>query len=87
MASRVLHEPRLDTILMVEKALIDLEDYPTKMELWKLLPRRVQYQTYKRILEYLEATGRIVYDGRRIVYTGVVNEKLLNLIKSSVRVR
>ena len=87
MAYRVLHEPRLDTILMVEKALIDSEDYPTRTELWRRLPRRIQYQTFKRILDYLEATGRIVYDGRRIIYTGVANPKLLTLIETAKRIR
>lgn len=29
----VLHEPQLDTVLMVEKAILDADDYPTRMEL------------------------------------------------------
>jgi hypothetical protein len=52
----VLHEPQLNTVLMVEKAILDAEDYPTRTELWKNLPRKVQYQTFKRILEYLRMT-------------------------------
>jgi len=57
----VLHEPQLDTILMIEKAIMDAEDYPTRMQLWRSLPRKVQYQTFKRALDYLEASGKIVY--------------------------
>jgi hypothetical protein len=50
--SKVLHEPQLDTILMVEKTILDSDDYPTRMELWRRLPRKVQYQTFGRILDY-----------------------------------
>ena len=84
---KVLHEPQLDTIMMVEKAILDAEDYPTRLELWKSLPRKVQYQTFKHILEYLEASGKIVFNNKRIIYTGVNNPKLQALMESSVRVR
>jgi len=83
----VLHQPRLDTILMVEKAILDSPDYPTRTSLWKDLSRGIQYQTFKYILEYLEAEGRIVFDDDRIIYTGVNNPKLQALMKSSVRCR
>ena len=83
----VLHEPQLDTILMVEKAILDADDYPTRMELWKSLPRKVQYQTFKRILDYLEASGKITFNGKKIIYTGVNNPKLRALMESSIRVR
>jgi hypothetical protein len=81
----VLHEPQLDTILMVEEAIIDAEDHPTRTTLWRSLPRKIQYQTFKRILDYLEASGKIVYQGSKIVYTGVNNPKLQALIESSVK--
>jgi len=83
----VLHEPQLDTVLMVEKAILDADDYPTRMELWRNLPRKVQYQTFKRILDYLEASGKITFNGKKIIYTGVNNPKLRALMESSVRVR
>jgi len=83
----VLHEPRLDTVLMVEKAILDAEDYPTKMILWRSLPRKVQYQTFRRVLDYLEASGKIVFNSDTIIYVGANNEKLRALMESSVRVR
>jgi hypothetical protein len=84
--TEVLHEPKLDTILMVEKAIIDATGYPTRTELWKSLPRKMQYQTFKRILDYLEASGKISFDRASIIYTGVNNPKLEALVKSSVRI-
>jgi S-adenosylmethionine:tRNA-ribosyltransferase-isomerase (queuine synthetase) len=83
----VLHEPRLDTVLMVEKAILDAEDYPTKMILWRSLPKKVQYQTFRRVLDYLEASGKIVFNSDTIIYVGANNEKLRALMESSVRVR
>ncbi|MEM2099190.1 MAG: hypothetical protein QXU99_05555 [Candidatus Bathyarchaeia archaeon] len=82
----VLHEPKLDTILMVEKAILDAAEHPTRTELWRSLPRKMQYQTFKRILDYLEASGKIGFDKGRIIYTGVNNPKLEALMKSSVRI-
>ena len=83
----VLHEPKLDTILMIEKAIIDVEDYPTRMVLWKSLPRKVQYQTFKRVLDYLEASGKITFNDDKIIYTGVNNSKLQALLESSIHIR
>lgn len=84
---KVLHEPKLNTIMMVEKAILDAEEYPKRMELWRSLPRKVQYQTFKRILDYLEASGKIVFNNRKIIYTGVDNPKLRALMESSVKAR
>jgi len=83
---KVLHEPQLDTILMVEKAILESKEYPTRMQLWRSLPKKVQYQTFQRILEYLEASGKIEFNSRTIIYTGVNNPKLEKLIKTSVRI-
>jgi len=85
--TRVLHEPKLDTILMVEKAILDADEYPTRMSLYRSLPRQMQYQTFKRILDYLEASGKIAFNDEKIIYTGINNQKLEAMIKSSIKVR
>jgi len=84
---KVLHEPRLDTIMMIEKTILDSEDYPSRTELWRSLPRKVQYQTFKRVIDYLEASGKIVFNDKKIIYTGVNNPQLRALLESSVRSR
>jgi len=83
----VLHEPQLDTILMVEKTILESEEYITRMQLWRKLPKKVQYQTFMRILDYLEASGKIAFNTKKIIYTGVNNPKLEALMKSSIRIR
>jgi len=87
MVTKVLHEPQLDTILMVEKAILESDEYPTRMQLWRSLPRKMQYQTFQRILEYLEASGKITFNTTKIIYTGANNPKLEALMRSSVQIR
>jgi hypothetical protein len=87
MVQKILHEPQLDTILMVENAIREAKTYPTKMALLKSLPKQIQYQTFNRILEYLESSNKIVFDGRRIVWVFADNPKLKNLLENSVKLR
>jgi len=79
------HEPRLDTILMVEKAIKDCGEYPTKKELLKSLPKKIQYKTFVRILNYLESSNKIVISNRRITWIFPDNPKLKNLLETSVK--
>lgn len=58
----ILRYPRLDTVLMVEKAIRDADDYPTKTELWHSLPKKTMYQTFSLILDYLLYSGKIYVD-------------------------
>lgn len=83
--ARILHEPQLDTILMVEKAIKDAETYPTRKELWKSLPKKVQYQTFRRILEYLESSNKIIFDNRSIIWIFPDNPKLKRMLEASVK--
>jgi len=85
--STVLHEPQLDTILMVEKTIKDAEDYPTRTELWKSLPKKMQYQTFKRILDYLEASNKIIFSKNKVVWVASDNPKLSKLLSSGIKVR
>ena len=82
---KVLHEPRLDTILMVENAIIELKEDLTKTQLWKKLPKKMQYQTFKRIMDYFEASYKIIYNNGIVVYTGVNSEKLKALRDSAIK--
>ncbi|MBI2184245.1 MAG: hypothetical protein HYU39_04715 [Thaumarchaeota archaeon] len=87
MSKTVLHEPTLGTILMVEKAIKDSGEYPTRMALWKSLPREIQYQTFSRVLEYLEGSNKIMPKGRSIIWIAADNPKLKKLLDESVVLR
>ena len=62
MKQGILHYPRLDTVLMVEKTIKKSKTYPNKMQLWKALPKKIMYQTYSIILDYLIDSGKIIID-------------------------
>jgi hypothetical protein len=83
---KILHYPKLDSILMVEKVIQDSEDHPTRMELWKSLPKQMQYQTFKLILEYLENSNKIMFQEDKVIWIFANNKKLNNLIQWAVRV-
>ena len=58
----ILHYPRLDTVLMVEKLIYDTSGTYTKKQLWDRLPKKVMYQTFSVIIDYLLETGKIAAD-------------------------
>ena len=76
----VLHYPKLDSILMVEKSIQENGDYPTRMELWRGLPKQMQYQTFKLILDYLERSNKIMFEGDKVVWIFANSRKLNELI-------
>jgi hypothetical protein len=86
MSRKILHEPTLSTLLMIEKAILDADDHYTRTQLWKSLPKQMQYQTFKRALEYLEASGKIAFNSQHIIYTGVNNPKLAAMIETSTKI-
>jgi hypothetical protein len=55
---------------MVEEAIKNAGEYPTKAELLKSLPKKMMYQTFLLILDYLEKSNKIYIDRKdgRIVW-------------------
>jgi len=61
--------PTLQTVLMVEKFIEDRSGEYKKTELFNKLPRKVMWQTFQIIIEYLESINKIVSDSEGyIVY-------------------
>ncbi len=54
----VLRYPRLGTVLMVEEAIREAKEYPTKAELLRHLDKKIMYQTFNLILDYLRYSGK-----------------------------
>ena len=57
-----LRSPTLQTVLMVEKFIDEHSGEYKKTELFNRLPRKVMWQTFQVIMEYLESTLKIAYD-------------------------
>ncbi len=64
----ILHYPRLDTVLMVEKAIRESEDYPTMFQLSRSLPKSIMYPTLKVIIDYLEESGKIAIKDKQLIW-------------------
>ncbi len=81
----VLHYPRLDTVLMIEEAIKKAEDYPTRTELWKSLPKKVMYQTLKTVIDYLVDSRKIIITkDDKLVWVFADSPKARKLIEESV---
>ncbi|MAG19824.1 hypothetical protein CL618_00110 [archaeon] len=59
---QILHSPTLESVLMVEKTIEKYSQECGKYQLWKKLPKKMMYQTYLVILDYLQETGKIIID-------------------------
>ena len=82
----ILHYPKFDSILMVEKVVQEMKDYPTRMQLWRALPKKMQYQTFKLILNYLEKSNKIMFEENKIIWIFPNSKKLNELIQGAVSV-
>jgi len=80
------HDPTLATIRMVENTIRKSTNYPTKKALWQSLPRQVQYQTFKRIIDYLLESHKIILNDHEIVWVFPDNAKLKKALAKSIRV-
>ena len=58
----VARSPTLQTVLMVEKFIEENSGEYKKTDLFKNIPKKVMWQTYQVIMEYLESIHKIVYD-------------------------
>lgn len=70
---------------MVENAIKSSDTYQTKTQLWKSLPKRIQYQTFSRVLQYLECSNKITFNTKKIIWIFPDNPKLKQLLDTSAK--
>lgn len=88
MAHRVLHYPRLDTVLTVEKVIKKSKGPLSKNEIDRKLPKQIMRPTLNLILKYLEESGKITVlkEGIIWIYKEDINKKLKYNIERAVTV-
>ncbi|MFH1409435.1 MAG: hypothetical protein ABIH34_05985 [Nanoarchaeota archaeon] len=59
---KIIHYPQLDTVLMVEEFIRENSGEFKKRKLWEQLPKKMMYQTYCVIFNYLLESGKIALD-------------------------
>ncbi len=83
----VLHSPTLESVLMVEKTIEKYSQECGRYQLWKKLPRKMMYQTFQVILDYLEQSGKIVIDKEGCIMWIFNPQRIKRLIKEDLMVR
>ncbi len=83
----VLHSPTLESVLMVEKTIEKYSQECGRYQLWKKLPRKMMYQTFQVILDYLEQSGKIVIDKEGCIMWIFNPQRIKRLIKEDLIVR
>lgn len=80
------HSPTLNTVLMVENVLRNADKSVISVaELKRLLPKQVNHNTLKGILEYLEESNKIAVTMRGITWIHNPNPQLRKAIEKGLR--
>ena len=83
----ILHSPTLESVIMVEKTIQKYSQECGKYQLWKKLPKKMMYQTFQTILDYLENSGKILIDKDGVVIWTYNPEQIRKLISQGVKLR
>ncbi len=83
----ILHSPTLESVIMVEKTIRKYSQECGKYQLWKKLPKKMMYQTFQTILDYLENSGKIMIDKDGCVIWTYNPEMIRKLISQGVKLR
>ena len=59
--------PTLDTVLMIERTIEKYSAEFNRTELWKKLPKKVMWQTYLTVLDYLQVINKVAIANNGIV--------------------
>jgi hypothetical protein len=72
---------------MVEKTIHKYSQQCGKYQLWKKLPKKMMYQTFQTIVDYLESSGKILIDPRDGIVVWIWDpEGIRKILASGVRV-
>ena len=83
----ILHSPTLGSVIMVEKAIQKYSQECGKYQLWKKLPKKMMYQTFQLILNYLENSGKILIDKDGCIIWVYNPERIKKLIKENLVIK
>jgi len=63
-----IHQPSLTTIKMIENFVKRHSGEYTRTEIWKRLPRKMMYQTFKIAFDYLVESNKITFNNRHAIW-------------------
>ena len=83
----ILHSPTLESVMMVERTIQKHSQECGKYQLWRKLPKKMMYQTFQVILDYLGKSGKILIDKEGCVIWTYNPERIKRLIKEDLIVK
>ena len=83
----VLHSPTLESVISVERTIQKYSQECGKYQLWNKLPKKMMYQTFQTILDYLVESGKIMIDKDGIVIWTYNPKHVNSLISRGLVVR
>ncbi len=83
----ILHSPTLDSVIMVEKTIQKYSQECGKYQLWKKLPKKMMYQTFQVILDYLTQSGKIIIDNDKCIIWTWDPEGIQKIIEKGLKLR
>lgn len=88
MVQKILHYPRLDTVLNVENVIKKADFALSKNEIDRRLSKKIMRPTLNLILKYLEDGGKIAVlkEGIIWIYKEDISRKLKDKLEKSVKV-
>ena len=75
--------PRLDTVLFLEEFIKEHDGEFKKKQLWNVLPKKIMYQTFSLILDYLIVSGKVSIDSEGKIGWIYYPEKVEKLLKKT----
>ncbi len=77
-----LRSPTLDTVFMIEETIKKYSGEYNKTQIWKKLPRKVMWQTFKIVINYLENINKIMVGKKGIlvyIWNPILAKKYLKM--------
>lgn len=75
------HNPQLNTIVMIQDAIKKHNGDYTVTQLWKNLDKKVMYPTYKKAIEYLIDSRKVVVKNKKLIW--IFNPELIDKLLSN----
>jgi DNA-binding TFAR19-related protein (PDSD5 family) len=77
---KALHSPTLETVQMVETTLKEAKEVLSIAEIKRRLPRKVNHNTLKVILSYLQQSGKIEFTLQGAVWVFMPKEDIAAIL-------
>jgi len=83
----ILHSPTLESVLRVERTIRKYSQECGKYQLWKKLPKKMMYQTFLVILDYLQDSGKIMIDNDGCIFWTWNPKRIKELISKDLIIK